>query len=104
MRPAGYAWTATGVGIAVADVWLIRNGHDSMSTVFGDLLHTPAGRAGLIFVGAAIVAHLYSELLPVPEGWSKYDPIGYVARRIPRKVIDEAIRTLEAEYASKGSE
>lgn len=60
-----------------------------MSTVFGDALSHPIKRWPVIGTWGLLTAHLFANLLPIPEGIKKYDPIGWAAKLI----ADEKITT-----------
>ncbi len=92
MRKGAIAWCGLWGGVAVADGYLIYNGHESLSTVFGGLLDTRYKY--LIYGGWTLLTlHLFSNELPIPDHLRKYDPVGFVANKIPRKTY-EKIATL----------
>lgn len=90
MRKAAKAWIVVWGGIAALDVWLIANGYESLSSSVGRGLQKDAKTRWMLIGGwSLLTAHLFAEELPIPDELRKYDPIGYVAKKIP-------VRTYEA--------
>lgn len=82
-RPGLYAWFGM-VGFAgFADYWLIKHHHDTMSAVWGDAISHPVRRWPLLVSWIVLTLHLFGRILPeCVQPLGKYDPIGYLARKI----------------------
>lgn len=82
LRSGTKAWIGLTVYVIAADAALIRNRKETMSTVFGDALVHPLRRWPVILTWGILTAHLFSNLIPLPESIKRYDPIGAAARLI----------------------
>lgn len=87
VRAGGLCWVLLAAIVLCMDYWLIRNGHDTMSIVFGDALVHPVRRFYVTAAWAVITAHLFSKLLDghIPDSMSRFDPIGIAARQVKPK-------------------
>jgi hypothetical protein len=86
LRPGGWAWIGLGVGIASADYWLLRNGHDPMSAVFGDAIQHPIKRWPVVAAWTYITLHLFGRWLPKRFKLYRLDPLGLAANHIHPKI------------------
>lgn len=82
IRHGGWAWIGLTAYIIAVDAWLIRHNHDTMSIVFGDAILNPRKSKLIITLWVLITLHLFANILHIPEEWTKYDPIGWLANRI----------------------
>lgn len=91
MRKGAVAWIGVAGGVIAADYWLLYNNFDTMSIVFGDALADPRRGWFVLAAWGLLTAHLFADQLNLPEEWARYDPIGFLARKVPRKIMDEAV-------------
>jgi len=85
LRPGGWAWVGLAGYVAIADTILIKSGKETMSTVFGDALKSPASRWPVILVWLIITLHLFGNYIPSWLKWLRsFDPISGLAHVIDR--------------------
>lgn len=90
MRPGGYGWLSLVGFVTIVDAWLIRHGHATLSTVFGDALDHPIQRLPVILIWGLLTIHLFSRIIErvAPRAHkllSKYDPISRIAHLMEKK-------------------
>lgn len=85
--------------VLCADYWLIRNGHDTMSVVFGDSVVHPVRRWYVMAAWGILTVHLFANVADglFPDTWKRYDPIGALARQVRAKGNFEAKFSFEAD-------
>ena len=70
LTPAEKFWIGLGVYVLVADGFLMKKGHHTMSVCFGTWLQTPRGRLACAAGAGALIAHLFWSV-PLP-GQTKF--------------------------------
>jgi hypothetical protein len=82
IRAGGWAWIGLTGYVLAADTALIRNGRETMSTVFGDSITNPIRRWPVMAAWGLLTVHLFSKVLPGSDKLRRVDPLGIAARAI----------------------
>lgn len=90
MKSGTLGWVVVAGTVIGIDAYLIFNGEETLSEIFGKALNHPVKRWVVLTIWGSVTLHLCSELFndDITDQLSSIDPIGNIARLLPRKIAD----------------